>query len=140
MSKRLDRADLTEKLRGAGLRPTRQRLFLAQLLFSNGENVHVTADILFAQVVEAGARLSLTTVYNTLHHFAEAGLLRALKVAPDRIWYDTRTDPHHHFYHVNEGRLEDIAVQDVRFAALPAAPEGAQIAGVDVVIRLETDI
>lgn len=136
MGDELNRADWPQKLRLAGLRPTRQRQFLASLLFGTGKNRHVTAEILFAEAQSAGQPISLATVYNTLHHFAEAGLIRPLKVAPDRIWYDTRTDLHHHFYYVEDGRLVDITADQVAFAALPAAPHGTQIEDVEVVIRV----
>ncbi len=130
------KADWAQKLQAAGVRPTRQRRLLARLLFESGKNRHVTAETLYAEVQAAGGRLSMATVYNTLHHFAEKGLLNPLKVAPDRIWYDTRIDPHHHFYYVDDGQLEDIGPQDVSFAALPQAPQGTDIETVEVVIKL----
>lgn len=125
-----------DQLRAAGLRTTRQRLVLAQILFSQGHR-HVTAESLFNEAAEHGARLSLATVYNCLHQFTAAGLLRMVTVDAGRAYFDTNLSPHHHFYYEKTGELRDIPEAEVAVARLPAAPEGAKIARVDVIVRLE---
>ncbi len=124
------------QLRAAGLRTTRQRLVLAEILFSQGHR-HVTAESLFTEAAERGARLSLATVYNCLHQFTAAGLLRMVTVDAGRAYFDTNLAPHHHFYYERSGELRDIPESEVAVAQLPAAPEGARIARVDVILRLD---
>lgn len=123
-------------LRKAGLRPTRQRCALAALMIGDGRHRHVTADMLFAASRAQGASLSLATVYNTLKSFTEAGLLTEIAVESGRSWFDTRTEEHPHFLWEEDGRIEDAPAGSVRLADLPPPPEGAEIAGVDVVVRL----
>lgn len=119
-----------------GIRPTRQRLALGRLLFGDGMDRHVTPEGLYEEARARGYDMALATVYNTLHSFAEAGLLHPLKVAPGRQWYDTRTDEHHHFYYIEEERLEDIAPERIGFAKLPEPPQGMRSDGIDVIIRV----
>ena len=123
-------------LRGAGLRPTRQREALATLLVGDGRNRHVTAEGLFEGAREAGEPVSLATVYNTLRAFCEAGLIREVTVDGARSYFDTRTDDHPHFYWEDEGRLTDAPADELAIARLPEIPPGAEVASVDVVIRL----
>ena len=124
-----------EKLRGAGLRPTRQRIELAAHLFT-GPDFHVTAESLHDEVVRSGIKVSLATVYNTLHQFTEAGLLREVVIEPGRSYFDTNMDEHHHFYVEGTGRLLDIPADSVSLASLPTPPEGTEISRVDVIIRI----
>ena len=128
-------ATLLERLKTAGLRPTRQRLGLARLLFSTGDR-HVTAEQLHGEALEAQIRVSLATIYNTLHQFTNAGLLREVVVEPGRSYFDTNTTDHHHFFHEAAGHLEDIPGEQVRLAELPAPPSGTAIRRVDVVVRI----
>jgi Fur family iron response transcriptional regulator len=125
-----------ERLRTAGLRPTRQRLALARLLFGRGDR-HVTAEALFTEAKQHRANLSLATVYNALHDFTAKGLLREIVLDSNRSCFDTNTGAHHHFYFERTGRLEDIPAEQVRIADLPPAPEGAQVSRVDVIIRID---
>jgi Fur family transcriptional regulator, iron response regulator len=127
--------DAATRLREAGLRPTRQRRLLAGLLFGRGD-WHVTAEILHQQAKEAGCRVSLATVYNTLHQFTAVGLLRQVVVDPVRNYFDTNTASHQHFYDEGEGQLIDIAGESVTVSGLPKPPEGMSVARVDVVVRL----
>jgi len=129
--------DLKSKLRAAGLRPTVQRLSLCQLLFGKGDR-HVSAEALHAEAREAGLSMSLSTVYNSLNNFAAAGLLREIAVQGPRTYFHTRTSPHHHFMDEASGRMFDVADGAVEFARLPAPPEGMEIVGCDVIIRLRT--
>ena len=119
-----------------GLRPTRQRMALAQLLVGDGEDRHVTAESLFAASLEAGERVSLATVYNTLRAFCDAGLMQEVTVDGHRSYFDTRIDDHPHFYWEDRGELTDAPADQLKIVGLPAAPEGMEVARVDVVIRL----
>lgn len=124
-----------ERLKAAGLRPTRQRLALARLLFE-GCDRHVTAEQLHGEALGANVRVSLATVYNTLHQFTDAGLLREVVVDAGRSYFDTNTGTHHHFFFTDSGNLLDIAAQDIGLERLPQAPEGTIIDSVDVIIRV----
>jgi Fur family transcriptional regulator, iron response regulator len=124
-----------DRLRAAGLRPTRQRLALAKLLFQ-GCDRHVAAEELHGEALAANVRVSLATIYNTLHQFTEAGLLREIVVAGGRSYFDTNVTAHHHFFHEDSGRLEDIPGHLVSFAALPEPPEGTSVRRVDVIVRV----
>ncbi|NQV48611.1 MAG: transcriptional repressor [Rhodospirillaceae bacterium] len=127
---------LLVQLREAGLRPTRQRLALAKLLFE-GDDRHVTAEALHAEAQSHNVRVSLATVYNTLHQFTDVGLLREIAVDSSRSYFDTNTSEHHHFYFEKSGRLEDIAGDQIEIGRLPAAPTGTKLKSVDVVLRLQ---
>ncbi len=127
--------DLKNKLRAVGLRPTVQRLSLSRLLFGKGDR-HVSAEALHAEAREAGLRMSLSTVYNSLNQFARAGLLREIAVQGPRTYFHTRTSPHHHFMDQSTGRMFDAPDGSVEFARLPAPPEGMEIVGCDVIIQL----
>ncbi len=126
----------SEWLSKAGLRPTRQRLTLAQLLVGDGQNRHVTAESLFDAAKGQGDSVSLATVYNTLRTFCEAGLMQEVTVDGSKSYFDTNTHDHPHFYWEDEARLTDAPSDQLVIAQLPDAPEGAEIASVDVVIRL----
>jgi Fur family iron response transcriptional regulator len=126
---------LIERLKAAGLRPTRQRLALSRLLHEGG-NRHISAEQLHEEVLGAGVRVSLATVYNALHQFTAAGLLREIVVEPGRSYFDTNVEDHHHFYFEDSGRLEDIPGEEVRLARLPKPPKGTRLARVDVIIRV----
>jgi Fur family iron response transcriptional regulator len=122
-------------LRRAGLRPTRQRLALATLLFANGDR-HVTAEILHEEAVRAGQRVSLATVYNTLHQFKRAGLLREIAIGGQRAYFDTNTSNHNHYFIEDDGKLIDIPGDSIRVDGLPQPPENLRISHIDVVVRL----
>jgi len=126
---------VSQLLRRAGLRPTRQRIALATLLFGNGDR-HVTAELLHEEAVRAGERVSLATVYNTLHQFKAAGLLREIAIGGQRAYFDTNTSNHNHFFVEDEGRLVDIPGDSIRVAGLPAPPPDLKISHIDVVVRL----
>ncbi len=123
-------------LQTAGLRPTRQRLTLAKLLVGDGHNRHVTAESLHEAAAATPETVSLATVYNTLRAFCDAGLMSEITVDGSRSYFDTRTDDHPHFYWEDDGRLTDAPSESVRIEAFPDAPEGTEIAKIDVVIRL----
>ena len=129
------RTQIIERLRAAKLRPTRQRLALARLLFERGDR-HVTAEQLHADVIAAGIKVSLATIYNNLHQFTRAGLLREVVVDSGRSYFDTNTASHFHFFHEATGRLEDIPIDDLVLGALPQLPENTSVKRVDVIIRI----
>ncbi|HMM10460.1 MAG TPA: Fur family transcriptional regulator [Paracoccus solventivorans] len=126
---------LDQRVRDAGLRPTRQRVALAELLFAKGDR-HLSAEELHEEALAAGVPVSLATVYNALHQFTEAGLLRILAVEGARTYFDTNTSDHHHFYVEGENRIFDIDSGPVTVCNLPEPPEGMEIANVDIVVRL----
>jgi len=125
-----------ERLRAAGLRPTKQRVALANLLFGE-EDRHLTAETLHDEAHKAGVRVSLATIYNTLHQFTEAQLLKQVAVEAGRSYFDTNIHEHQHFYVENEGTLIDIPGASIEIAGVPAAPKGMSIDRVDVVVRLK---
>jgi Fur family iron response transcriptional regulator len=127
-----------ELLRAAKLRPTRQRLALARLLFDKGDR-HVSAEQLHGEALAAAVPVSLATVYNTLHQFIEAGLLREVVVNSGRSYFDTNVTDHHHFFFEDSGRLLDIPGERIGVTGLPTPPEGAAIRRVDVIIRVERE-
>ena len=127
-----------ELLRAAHLRPTRQRLTLARLLFEQGDR-HVTAEQLHGEAVEAAVRVSLATVYNKLHPFIEAGLLREVVVNSGHSYFDTNVSEHHHFLFEDTGRPLDFPGEYVAVSGLPKPPAGAAIRRIDVIIRVGRD-
>ena len=135
MTSRRPYGELIDRLTTVGLRPTRQRLALARLLFGRGDR-HLTAEQLHGEAVAARVPVSLATVYNTLHQFTQTGLLREVIVEPGRSYFDTNVTDHHHFFHEDSCHLEDIAGEDIRLSELPRPPKGKHIRRVDVIIRV----
>ncbi|WP_119273067.1 iron response transcriptional regulator IrrA [Taklimakanibacter deserti] len=127
------------KLRGAGLRPTRQRLALAEILFGAGDR-HITAEQLHAEAVAARVPVSLATVYNTLNQFTEAGLLREVAIEGDRTYFDTNTSNHYHYYVEHEGRLFDIESTSLAIKGLPEPPPGMEVGRIDIIVRLKARV
>lgn len=128
-------ATVPDLLRKAGLRPTRQRLALGALLFGEGDR-HVTAEQLHAEVAAQGEHVSLATVYNALHQFKKAGLVRELAIDGTKAYFDTNTSNHSHFLLESTGELMDIAEDTVQVSGVPEPPAGMRITHVDVVVRL----
>lgn len=124
-----------ERLKKAGLRPTRQRLALARLLFSRGDR-HVSAEQLHAEAKGARVVVSLATVYNALNQFTRAGLLREVVVEAGRSYFDTNTSDHHHVLAISTGDLMDIPAGTLAVSGLPRVPDGMEVERVDVVVRL----
>ena len=127
--------NVPDMLRGAGLRPTRQRVALAELLFARGDR-HVTAERLHEEAVSNDVPVSLATVYNTLHQFTEAGLLREVAVEGAKTYFDTNTSNHCHFFCEGDGILMDIPTEGLRVEGLPEPPAGMEVSRVDVLVRL----
>jgi len=124
------------RLRHAGLRPTRQRVELATLLFKDHDR-HVTAESLHDEITKAGVKVSLATVYNTLHQFTQASLLRQVIVDAARSYFDTNTGDHQHFFLEKEGLLIDIPGETIAVAGVPTPPPGLTVDRVDVVVRVK---
>ncbi len=122
-------------LRDASLRPTVQRMALATLLF-DGRDRHVTAEMLHEEARSLGIRVSVATIYNTLHQFTEARLLGAVAVDGSKTYFDTNTSDHHHFYCNTDGRLVDIPGTEMQVVGLPEPPPGMQIERVEVIVRM----
>jgi len=131
-------SDVLARLKAVGLRPTRQRLALARLLF-DGNDRHVTAEVLHAEAQAAKVRVSLATVYNALHQFTSAGLLREVVVNPGRSYFDTNSTDHHHFFFEDRGTLLDIPGKSVSLRGIPEPPVGTNISRIDVVVRVRDE-
>jgi Fur family iron response transcriptional regulator len=127
---------VVKRLEETGLRPTRQRLALARLLFGGGDR-HVTAEQLHAEAKANDVTVSLATVYNTLHQLTEVGLLRELVVSAGRSFFDTNVTEHYHFYAEADDLLYDIEEQDVELSSLPSAPQGFEVERVDIIVRVK---
>jgi Fur family iron response transcriptional regulator len=135
MSSPHGKSDIAGLLKRAGLRPTRQRMSLGALLFGSGDR-HLTAEMLHMEAIEHQIPVSLATVYNTLHQFTLAGLLREVAIEGSKTYFDTNTSDHHHFYFERDGVLMDIEGETVSVMSLPEPPEGMEISRVDVLVRL----
>jgi len=127
---------LDEHLRNNGLTPTRQRLQIADELLR--APVHLSADEVHDRVRAAGANVSRATVYNTLSLLVERGLIRQVVVDPGKVFYDSNTEPHHHFFDSDAGELMDIPVDDVTVTGLPELPSDKQLDGIDVIVRVSS--
>ena len=132
----MSRLDILSLLEQHGILPTPQRIEVAEVLLERPQ--HLSAEQIIERLKQAGSGVSKATVYNTLNLFGERGLVRELMVDPERKFYDSTTRPHHHFYNVDTGELVDIADEQVRFADLPALPEGTESESVEVLIRVRT--
>jgi Fur family iron response transcriptional regulator len=140
-NKIVDRDQVRLMLLEAGIRPTRQRMALAELLF-DGVHKHVTAEQLFEQAQHGhkggqNAHVSLATVYNTLHQFTEAGLLDQVVVDANRVYFDTNVGDHHHFYDAKTGMLTDIPADQVKLSHLPPMPGDRELDRVDIIVRVK---
>jgi len=127
--------DVKAMLRSVGLRPTRQRMSLGWILFGKGDR-HLTAEMLYEEATRAKVPVSLATIYNTLHQFTEVGLLRQVAVDGSKAYFDTNASEHHHFFVEEANELVDIPGNDVIVGKMPTAPQGYEIARIDVVVRL----
>jgi Fur family iron response transcriptional regulator len=129
--------EVVQTLKRCGLRPTRQRMALARLLRDAGD-CHLTAEQLHDLAAVSGCRISLATVYNALHQFTEAGLVREIVVDSGCSYFDTNITDHHHFFYEDRRELKDIDGQDVVISTIPEPPVGARVERVDVVIRVRS--
>ncbi len=132
--KSVARSELAQRLLAAGLKPTAQRLQIAQVLLDRPQ--HLSADQVLQKVRRKGGTISKATVYNTLRAFADHGLLRAIVVDPERVFFDSTPTAHHHFFDLASHALHDIPAEGVRVEGLPPLPTGTESVGVDVVVRI----
>jgi Fur family iron response transcriptional regulator len=126
--------DIAEQLREVGITPTQQRVQIAEILFARPQ--HLSADQILAVVNSNEAIASKATIYNTLGLFARKGLVREVIVDPSKVFYDSNTSEHHHFYNVDRGELTDIDADEVMMSSLPDLPANTQPAGVDIIFRI----
>lgn len=131
----MKKPNLADRLRLAGLRPTRQRLALAMILFDAGDR-HVSAESLHQEAQAARIGVSLATVYNTLNQFKAAGLLREVAFEGQRTFFDTNTSNHFHYFLEDSGSLVDIGANDIELRGLPPLPPATEIDRVDIIVRL----
>ena len=129
-------SQVLDRLRSAGLRPTRQRLALAKLLF-DGCDRHITAEQLHGEALTGNIRVSLATIYNSLHQFTDAGLLREIVVDAGRSYFDTNVSDHHHFFYERSGKLCDIPAEMIGVTKVPDAPAGLKISRVEVIVHVD---
>jgi Fur family iron response transcriptional regulator len=132
----MEREKLSKLLTRHGLQVTSQRLDIAEYVLSKPQ--HVSADQILAAMRRHGSRVSKATVYNTMNLFSERGLVRTLEVDPERQYYDSTSEPHHHFYNVDTGELTDIPADQVRLALETDLPQGTEQQGVEIVIRVRS--
>ncbi|MDG1997187.1 MAG: Fur family transcriptional regulator [Emcibacteraceae bacterium] len=125
-------------LQDVGIRPTRQRLALAKILF-DGDNRHVTAEALYNEVSGTGAKVSLATIYNTLHQFMDAGLLKEVMIDSNRKYFDTNITDHHHIFMSEDELLVDLPLGELTLSTLPSVPKGKKISSINVVVHMENE-
>ena len=128
------------KLRESGLRPTKQRLKICEVLFTPKKTFHFTVSDL-TKIIEEKLRekISLATVYNTVHAFKKKGYLKEISITSDKSYFDTNTSSHHHFFDVKSNELIDIESSQIELKNIPNPPKGKSIKDIDVVIKVETD-
>ena len=130
----------TKKLRESGLRPTKQRLKICEVLFSTEKTFHFTINDLTKIIGEKlSEKISLATVYNTVHAFKKKGYLKEISITSEKSYFDTNTSSHHHFFDVRENELIDICSSQIQLKNIPSPPKGKSIKDVDVVINIEND-
>jgi Fur family iron response transcriptional regulator len=125
---------IIEQLHVHGLKPTHQRVRVAEILMA--APTHMTAEQILAEIRRGGERVSKATVYNTLKVLAQRGLVRQIHLDPERSVYDSTVGPHHHFHDLETGELRDIDPNDIAFSRFPTLPEGMEAEAIEVVIRL----
>ena len=130
----ISKESIAERLRSKGVKPTSQRMEIGLLLLS--EPKHMSADKILSELRQSGSRISKATVYNTLNLFTSHGLIREVPVDPTRQFFDSTTEPHHHFYNVDTGEIIDISQDELRFTELPDLPPGTEAQDVEVVVRV----
>lgn len=129
-------AVIEHRLRRFGVRPTRQRVSLLRLLYRYGHR-HVAAEQLYQEALTDGIHLSLATVYNTLNQLAAIGMIRKVVVNTGQTFFDTNNSDHHHYYVEGRNQVFDVQANDIEVSQLPEPPEGFEIAGVEIVVRLK---
>ena len=130
-------ADPKELLRSSGLRPTQQRLTICKVLFERKETFHFTIDNLKKKIEKnTKSKISLATVYNTVHAFRNHGYLKEISLQGNKTFFDTNSTSHHHFYDRDTGSLMDIKNEEISITKLPTAPKGKRISNVEVTVSI----
>lgn len=127
---------LQQKLRLAGMRPTQQRMLLGKKIWGGEGHRHISAEVLYHEARKDDAQVSLATVYNTLHQFTEAGLLKEIRADGNRSWFDTNLSQHHHFLNESTSELHDIPEAAMGVTCIPTPPAGTEVRGVEIIIRI----
>ena len=130
--------EIINKLRGSGLRPTKQRILIAKNLFDNKKTFHFTVETLNRKINKNGnGKISLATIYNTVEAFTDAGYLKEILTSKNKSYYDTNIKSHHHFYDEGSKELTDIKYNQVKLSKVPIPPKGKKIKNLEVVIRIQ---
>ena len=130
----------SEKLRNSGLRPTQQRIKICEVLFDRKETFHFSINELMKIIQsEVTEKISLATVYNTVHAFLKKGYLKEINIANDITYFDTNTSSHHHFYDNQTKELTDIEKDNVEIKKMPTPPSGKKIEGVEVIFKVSQE-
>ena len=124
------------KLRQAGLRPTKQRMIIADILF-NGTNRHFTAENLQNDIISSGKQMSLATVYNCLNKFKNVGLIKKIETLGEPSIFDTNVTNHHHFMDEETGELIDFSSDNISLRSCPQTPQGYERNGLDIIIKIK---
>ena len=129
-----------KKLRNSGLRPTKQRLKICEVLFKSEKTFHFTVSDLTKIIEEKlNEKISLATVYNTVHAFKKKGYLKEISISSEKSYFDTNTSSHHHFYDIKDNELTDIDSNQIEIKNIPRPPKGKSIKDIGVVINVEND-
>jgi Fur family iron response transcriptional regulator len=133
--------DLVNKLRSSGLRQTKQRLRLAEYLFNRPKTFHFSVENLDKAINKKGSdeKISLATIYNTVHSFEKAGHLKEILLKEGKKYFDTNTTSHHHFYDVANNELIDIQTNNIELKKFPSPPKGKSIKNINVIIDIDND-
>jgi len=131
--------DLADKLRSSGLRPTKQRLRLAEHLFNRSKTFHFTVENLDRVINRKGSdeKVALATIYNTVHAFEKAGHLKEILTNNNTSYFDTNISSHHHFFDIDTNELEDINYNEIQVAKMPHAPKGKKFKDLEVTISVQ---
>jgi Fur family iron response transcriptional regulator len=128
------RSDILVRFNDLDILSTPQRVEIAGILLEKPQ--HLSAEQIIDRLRASGSRVSKATVYNTLNLFRDRGLVRECVVDPERRFYDSTTEPHHHFYNLDTGELTDIPSENIRFDGLPQFPENGELDSIEVLIKV----
>ena len=132
-----DFSPYVDRLRSSGLRPTKQRLTICKILFGRKETFHFTIDKLKKKIEKnTKSKISLATVYNTVHAFKNNGYLKEISLQGNKTFFDTNSKNHHHFYDQDTGDLVDIKNEDIILSKLPSTPKGKKIKEIEVTVSI----
>ena len=126
---------IVDLLSHSDIKPTRQRVEIAKVMLA--EPQHLSAEQVLSRVNHEKERVSKATVYNTLNLFVEKGLIKQVLIDPSKVFYDSNTGTHCHFYNEDTGELTDFDAVDIQLAGMPALPENTESTGVDVIVRIK---